>query len=361
VPASPFSKDITPDWEGLKQCISRAGTPQRVHFLELFLDPEIKQVICDRFDLASDLKESDPYYYFQREIAIQRFLGYDYVLCGVTGLDMPMNWHVTEDTADNKRAIGRIFVDEHKGPITSWTEFENYPWPDLQNARTSALEWCEKNLPDDMCVLGGLTGHFAENLSWLMGYETLCYALYDEPDLVRAIADKCLEIDSHVTQMLVQFDRVKMIWGSDDMGFRTGTLISPDDLRSLVLPGHKALARISHDADRLYLLHSCGNLESIMDDLIDDVEIDGKHSFEDTIVDIREAKTRWGDQVALLGGMDMDFMCRSDESAIRERVQDTLSKCMPNGGYCLGTGNTVANYIPVDSYIAMLDEGRAFT
>jgi uroporphyrinogen decarboxylase len=27
-------------------------------------------------------------------------------------------------------------------------------------------------------------------------------------------------------------------------------------------------------------------------------------------------------------------------------------------GYCLGTGNSVANYIPVQNYLAMLDEGR---
>ena len=33
-------------------------------------------------------------------------------------------------------------------------------------------------------IFGGLTGSFAEYLSWLMGYETLCYALYDQTDLV---------------------------------------------------------------------------------------------------------------------------------------------------------------------------------
>ena len=47
------------------------------------------------------------------------------------------------------------------------------------------LEWFEKNLPEDMCVIGsGGFAHFAEFLNWLMGYETLCYALYDQRDLV---------------------------------------------------------------------------------------------------------------------------------------------------------------------------------
>jgi len=361
VTQSPFSKDITPDWENLVRCIARQGTPNRVHTLELFLDEEVKQAICDRYDLTEGLSAEDPFFILQREIAIQRFLGYDYVLCGLSGVDMPMNWNIVEDTAENKRTIGRIFIDEHVGPITTWEEFEKYPWPDPQAARSTALEWYEENLPDDMCILGGLTGHFLENLSWLMGYETLCYALYDQADLVQAISERCLDIDRGVTERLVQFDRVKMVWGSDDMGFRSATLISPDDLRALVLPGHKTLASIVHDAGKLYLLHSCGNLETIMEDLIDDVQIDAKHSFEDTILDIREAKTLWGDRIAILGGIDMDFLCRADESAIRERVKNTLKVCMPEGGYCLGTGNTVANYVPLDNYLAMLDEGRRYT
>ena len=56
----------------------------------------------------------------------------------------------------------------------------------------------------------------------------------------------------------------------------------------------------------------------------------------------------------------MDFLCRSDETQIRKRVDEILEKCMPGGGYCLGTGNSVANYIPFDNYITMLDQGRKF-
>jgi uroporphyrinogen decarboxylase len=143
---------------------------------------------------------------------------------------------------------------------------------------------------------------------------------------------------------------------SDDMGFKTGLLLSPQDMRRLVLPGHRDLARRSHEAGKLYLLHSCGNLEEIYDDLIEDVGLDGKHSFEDTIEDVRELKPSLGGRVALLGGIDMDFLCRADESAIRGRVRETLDICSPGGGFCIGTGNTVANYIPLDNYLVMLDE-----
>jgi len=58
--------------------------------------------------------------------------------------------------------------------------------------------------------------------------------------------------------------------------------------------------------------------------------------------------------------VDVDFLCRADESQIRQRVDDILERCLPGGGYFLGTGNTVANYIPIENYLIMLDEGRKF-
>jgi uroporphyrinogen decarboxylase len=121
-----------------------------------------------------------------------------------------------------------------------------------------------------MCVIGsGGFVHFAEYLSWLMGYETLCYALYEDRDLVDAISKKLVEIYEAVIRRILKFDRAKIIWDSDDTGFRGRPLISPYDLREFVFHGHKLMAGLSHEAGRPYLLHSCGNLELIMEDLIE--------------------------------------------------------------------------------------------
>ena len=358
---TPFATPVKPDWEAFRDCILRKGTPKRVHHIELFLDREVEDAICERYHLLDDLDPDDPAFPYRRQIKLQRFLGYDYVRQGIDVLDMPLRQMTTEDTADIKRAGGRTYLDESRGPITNWDEFEQYPWPKYESLTTRALEWYEKHLPDDMCVIGsGGFGHFAELLTWLMGYETLCYALYDQRDLVKAISQRLLDYYTFILTRILEFERVKIVWGSDDMGFKTGTLISPKDLREFVLPGHRKMAEMSHAAGRPYILHSCGNLNAIYEDLIEDVKIDGKHSFEDTIEDVRDLKSTLGQRIALLGGIDVDFLCRADEATIRARVRDTLDICMPGGGYCLGTGNSVANYIPLDHYLAMLDEGRNY-
>ena len=132
-----------------------------------------------------------------------------------------------------------------------------------------------------------------------------------------------------------------------------------DDSRELIAAAYR-MAEMSHAAGRPYLLHACGNLAEVMDDLIDDVGIDAKHSFEDTIESVIDAKRLYGDRIAMLGGIDIDFMCRADEDAVRRRVRETLDACHEGGGYVLGSGNSIANYVPLSNYLAMQDEGARY-
>ena len=75
-----------------------------------------------------------------------------------------IDWNRVADDAPLKRDIGRNFMDEQRGPITSWAEFEKYPWPDpTKPGCTRELEWYQRHLPEDMCVVSH-TAHFAEHL-----------------------------------------------------------------------------------------------------------------------------------------------------------------------------------------------------
>ena len=354
-------RPVQPDCDALIACIRREGTPARVHPSELFLDAEAQAALCDRFELGAQVSHGDPYRAEKLQAALMGHLGYDFVRCKPEGLDFPVNRARVADSASLARTEGRSFVNQQRGPITNWEEFERYPWPDPKKISTRSLEWYEKNLPGGMCVANGGMGHFCEFLVWLMGYETLCYALVENRGLVTAISERLFAFYREAMAILLSFRCLKLFWTSDDMGFRTGTLLSPGDLREFVLPGHRMLAAMAHEAGRVVLLHSCGNLAAIMDDFIVDVGIDAKHSFEDTIQRVEDAKRLYGNRIAVLGGIDVDFLCRADEGQVRERVRVTLAACMPGGGYCLGTGNTVANYVPLDNYLAMLDEGRRFT
>ncbi|MBM3242024.1 uroporphyrinogen-III decarboxylase-like protein [Candidatus Poribacteria bacterium] len=352
---------IEPDYEALKANLLRKGTPARVHYMELFEDYEIKLAVNKLFGVWDSIDENDPYCHWKREIEMQRFLGYDCVAGGVAWSGFPRDTIPVEDAnivKDQKRQA-RNWTDEHRGPIGNWEDFEKYPWPDPKSIRTDGLEWLAKNLPDGMGIYAGCHSVF-EQVTWLFGYETLCMSLYDQPDLVDAMFERIGSLLYEVAKVLVQMDKVDIIFGGDDMGFKTATMISAQALIEKSFPWHKKMAAIAHEHGKIYILHSCGNLDEVMEALIEDVKIDGRHSFEDEIEPVTQAKRKYGDRIALLGGIDVNFLCLANEPEIRQRVRDTLDVCMPGGGYCLGSGNSVTNYIPVENYLIMLDEGRKY-
>ena len=136
-------------------------------------------------------------------------------------------------------------------------------------------------------------------------------------------------------------------------------MVSPEHLRRYVFPWQRQLAAIAHQHELPFLLHSCGNLSQVMDELIDDVGIDAKHSFEDVIMPVAEAKSLYGDRIAVLGGVDVDILAAGTEDAVRQRTRSLIETCGPRGRYAVGSGNSIPSYVPVANYLAMVDEAHS--
>jgi len=347
----------TPDFERLRKVLLRQGEPDRVPFIELFADREIMEAV-----IGEPIPDPERHDRELREVALRRTIrfwyetGYDYITVGPT-LDLPRRRLAAEDTAALRRDR-REWVDESAGIINSWQDFEAYPWPRPEDIDYFNLEFVSRHLPEGMKIIFLGPGGQLENIMWLMGYAPFALALKDDPALVEAVAQKVGELLVTIFATAAEMPNMGALWLGDDMGFKTGTMIAPEDLRRYVFPWQKKLSEIAHTRNLPFLLHSCGNLREIMDDLINDVRIDAKHSFEDAIQPVTEAKRMYGDRIAVLGGIDVDFLCRASEDEVRAYTRRVIEECFPGGGWALGTGNSVANYIPVRNYLAMLDEGR---
>jgi uroporphyrinogen decarboxylase len=58
--------------------------------------------------------------------------------------------------------------------------------------------------------------------------------------------------------------------------------------------------------------------------------------------------------------VDVDFLCRRTPQEIQEHTKQVMDICSQDGGYAIGSGNTIANYIPVKNYLAMIEAARQF-
>jgi uroporphyrinogen decarboxylase len=102
-------------------------------------------------------------------------------------------------------------------------------------------------------------------------------------------------------------------------------------------------------------LHSCGYFGDVIEDVIEDMCYDGRHSYEDIICPVEEAYERLAGRIAVLGGIDMDFMVRHSPEEIHARSTAMLERSHGRGYYFLGTGNSVPEYVPFDNYMAMVN------
>jgi uroporphyrinogen decarboxylase len=281
-------------------------------------------------------------------------MGYDFVRFE-RGLGFDVNRLLAHDTAHG--ATGqRAWADEHRGSIQCWEDFERYPWPNVAEYDFFAFEYINEHLPEGMGLMTCHAGGIFEHLSQIMSLEGLCLALYDQPDLVVAVVEQVGERMVAFYRHLLDLDRLIAIFQGDDMGFRTGTLISPDDLRQYALPWQGRFAELAHAHGVPYFLHSCGNLDTIYEELISDVGIDGKHSFEDAILPVEEFSARYGDRVAVLGGIDVDILAAGTPKEVRTRTRTLIEVCGSHGRYAVGSGNSIPSYVPVENYLAMVDE-----
>lgn len=285
-------------------------------------------------------------------------MGYDYVRYE-QGVSLPRPSLSTADTAPGAER-NRSWVDEHSGAIANWDDFERYPWPKIEQFDFSAFEHIDTHLPDGLGFIVSHGGGIFENVSQLLSLEVTSYLLYDDPKLVKAVTDKIGGLIAEFYEQVHSFGSIVAVLQGDDMGHKTGTMIKPDHLRDYFLPWHKRFAEIAHRHNRPYFLHSCGNMIAIMPDLIDDVRIDGKHSFEDIILPIEDFLGIYGDRIAALGGMDIDTLARAPVADVRKRTRQIMDRCGKIGRFAMGSGSSVASYIPVENYLAMLDEAQAW-
>jgi uroporphyrinogen decarboxylase len=193
-----------------------------------------------------------------------------------------------------------------------------------------------------------------ENATAIVGYEALCYLILDQEKLA-------YEIFEAIGTRLVRFFEivaanpvVGACIANDDWGFKTQTQFSPRDMRKFVFPWYKKIVEIVHAAGKPVILHSCGHFQRIIADIIEDIQFDGRHSYEDTIMPVEEAYEKYHSRLAILGGIDMDFICRSSPQQVYQRSKAMLERTASRGSFALGTGNSVPEYVPEDNYFAMI-------
>jgi uroporphyrinogen decarboxylase len=238
--------------------------------------------------------------------------------------------------------------------ITDRASFEKYPWPDAESGDYNLYYDAKVFLPQGMKIIATANGGVLENVIDLVGFETISIMTMLDENLTTDIFDAVGSRLLRFYEIVASIETIGACIVNDDWGFKNQTMFSPETLRRWVFPWHKKIVEAIHKQGKVAVLHSCGQLKDVMTDVIDDMAYDAKHSFEDQITPVEKAFEMWGDKIAIMGGIDMDFLARSSSDKIIRRSKEMLEKGMEQGGYALGSGNSIPYYIPDENYFAMI-------
>ncbi len=336
---------IKPDFENNLLRVLKCEKPERATLFELYLDNDILPHLAGHTQ-----QEEGPFGLFRLVVDAMAAAGYDYATCRQIDFDFYVkNQEMKATKSMNSGAV-----------ITDWESFEKFEWPDPNKADYSILERIKPYLPEGMKIMIKGPCGILENVTNLVGYENLCIMLFEEPELVKEIFDALGSRMLKFYQNAVQYDTVGLLASNDDWGFNTQTLLSPDDLRKYVFPWHKKIAQAAHDYNKPCILHSCGYFNDIIDDVIDNMKFDGRHSYEDNIVPVEDAYEKFNGRIAVLGGIDVEFLVKKTPEEIYARSRAMLERSAERGGYALGSGNSIANYVPAENYMAMIRAAHDF-
>lgn len=250
------------------------------------------------------------------------------------------------------------------GPIQNREDFEQFAWESIPERywaqATPLLDSLVNNLPTGMKAVGGVGNGVFEISEDLVGLEYLPFIQADDPELYEMLYDRIGDVMLAIwKEFLSRYkDHFVACRIGDDLGYKSSLLTNPRTVRNHIVPQYKKIIQAVHDAGKLFLWHSCGCIFEIMPDMIA-AGIDAKHSNEDAIAPFDRWIESYGEQIGLMGGFDMDFLCRHTPQEVFDRVvtDGTRFRNMAKG-YALGSGNSIPEYVPTENYLAMVQAAQ---
>ncbi len=341
-----IKRNFQPDYTHIVDAAYNRPTT-RLPLYEHNISPLVmEQILGYEFISLLDGDASDQEEYFSIYAGFCKDHGYDVV---------PFEGCVTELIQGGKGLCGRC-----PAIIRDTKDIERFPWEETVEAyekrffpQFGALE---RAMPIGMKAVGGVGNGVFETIQDFVPLVDLSYLEQDDPDTFSLLFQKVGDLLVAIWQrFLARFsDTWCLCRFGDDLGFKTSTLIHPDTIRSLLLPQYARIIHLVHKAGRPFLLHNCGAVFSVMEDLIQ-LGIDAKHSNEDNIAPFSTWVDRYGDRIGNFGGIDMNILCLSDTQTVHEYVLRIIRENSEKPGIAIGSGNQIADYVLPESFLTMVE------
>ncbi len=223
----------------------------------------------------------------------------------------------------------------------------------LEKYRQTRADCARKNVFLSTAVLGAF-----DAMNALCGHECVLTGMALDPDWIREMCDVYATITIDMLEIAYEKEGLPDgLWVWDDLGFKQRPFMSPAMYRELVFPAHHRLFSFGHSKGLPVVLHCDGLVESLIPSLIE-AGIDCLQPLESKAgMDLLKIKKKFGDRIALIGGMDVRALLTNDVEAVRRELESKVPGAMEGGGYVLQIDHSAPNQINYETYRYFIEKG----
>jgi uroporphyrinogen decarboxylase len=257
------------------------------------------------------------------------------------------------------------------GPAIRMEDLDRIDWPALtdpgyyQGVRARGL----RLRAETECAIFGMApnGHDLLN-RWfrIRGMQEGLMDLLLHPEVSEAFFERLTEVICRSQTLFLQEagDLIDVHFLADDFGTQTGTIISPDLLRALILPRWARIVRVvkAHTRAKVFF-HSCGAVEPLIPDLIEmGIEVLNPVQLTCAGMDPAALKSRYGKRIVFWGGgVDtQSVLAMGSVEDVRAEVRRRVSDLGPGGGFVFTPVHNIQPNVPAANVVAAFDEARRF-
>lgn len=206
-------------------------------------------------------------------------------------------------------------------------------------------------------VLAGMPGGFDEPRQ-LLGEEALCYAFYDEPDMIHDMLDTMATTCLKCYERVLDHVHIDMLGVHEDMAGKSGPLAGGSLIRAFIAPYYrKVWAPLKAQGAKLFSQDSDGNMVSAIDDFLD-AGINCMYPCEPQAgMDIRKLRETYGTRLAFKGGLNK-FVLRGTKEDIRRELEYKIQGGLLGGGTVFGLDHRVPDGTSIENYRYYVTLGR---
>jgi len=197
-----------------------------------------------------------------------------------------------------------------------------------------------------------------ERIHPVCGHEHMLLGMAMDPDWVKDMGNTYAELLVGLMEILfAEEGKPDGIWYFEDMGYKQHPFMSPQMYHELIQPYHKRTFDFAHANGLPVIVHSCGFVEPLVPGMIE-AGMDCLQAIEVKAgMDLLRLKARYGDRIALWGGMDARYIATNDKDGIRKELAEKMPVVKEGYGYILHSDHSIPSTTEYETYKFFIEEG----